>query len=696
MMTNKYNGCCVNCKAKLAAGEGFAFNKDGRWQQVCRSTACFRALNLEAPTTSKRELSESGYITMPYDASALPLLRSMPGARWDAPTKRWQVSVQPKDLPRVVELADKLSLSVPSRLREAASAGTPASRAAKERASRDGLYEYQRVGVEFLALHDRALLADEQGTGKTIQTLVALPANARVLVVCPASLKYNWRDEFNKWRPEYKVTIAVGRDGFSVPNEGEVVIINYDILPDWEDGIPVAYKALLSQVHLVADEAHQVKNYKSKRSKKINAISAACKAVWFLTGTPLMNRPQDLFGMLSAGNMNVFGSWTKFTNLFGGYQDKWGGWHFQEPSPEVPERLRRIMLRRLKSEVLKDLPPKQEKIVEVNDLGARFRSSLDKHWDAWSSKNELPPFEEFSGVRAELAKARIPAMMELVESYEDSETPLVVFSAHKAPVQELGKREGWAAITGETPPEERRNIVAKFQGGGLNGVALTIAAGGVGLTLTRASDVLFVDLDWTPAMNLQAVDRLHRIGAKGEAILITYLQSSHPLDQHVQNLIRQKMHIIEKAINETASYQVTPAGVVDATLVEESDEEMQKRVAAVTASINSVKDPLIRKLTAREKVKAIYQREMDKGEGEPPELDDARRGLIRDALAFMDERCDGAASKDGQGFNKADTHIGKWLAATEMEDDDEISFRVAERILSRYHRQLAAFKKIWS
>jgi intein/homing endonuclease len=392
-------------------------------------------------------------------------------------------------------------------------------------------------------------------THNTVQSLVALPEGERVIVISPAAVKYNWADEIKMWRPDYKSYICSGKDSFKLPEIGEIVIINYDILPKWlaptkdsgkrtqkGDVIKVAdlsdeQKKSLSETTVIADECHLVKNYRASRSQKVTQLARACKRVWFMTGTPLMNRPQDLFGVLQSGDMHPLGNWYNFVRLFNGYKNQWGGYDFGMPGPEVPERMKRVMLRRLKTEVLKDLPPKTYQKIEVNDLGSALLQRLNdfivatavheglisaddvtskllkdtEKVRALSSKLEmtsLPSFEQFSEIRALLAEARIPAMLEEVESYEESDTPLIVFSAHKAPINELAKRDGWEIITGDTDPEVRRNIVHAFQNGKLKGVGLTIKAGGVGLTLTRASHALFVDLDWTPALNIQAEDRM--------------------------------------------------------------------------------------------------------------------------------------------------------------------------------------------
>lgn len=564
MIVNRRPGKCQSCNQSVPAGKGFAYKNGSRWFVTCASTACHSRLGLKSPVPEAkqvRRLTEDGIIEMPFDREALPLLRSMPGARWNPDKKMWSVSIEPGDLPRVLEVADQLKLEVPELLRMQAAVGTTESQDALDRAEaarrHDGkaLYPYQKKGVEFLALHDRALLADDMGLGKTVQTIIALPDNEPVICIVPAAVKYNWRDEIQMWRKDLRVHICNGKNSFRLPEPGEVIITNYEILPAWltpkkESGIttragkPILVADLtreqaqvLSQTTVVADEAQKAKNYKAARSQRMTQLCKNAKRVWLLTGTPLMNNPADLFGVMAAGDMYPLGGWNKFAQLFNGYKNRWGGWELGMPTSEVPERMKRVMLRRLKSEVLKDLPPKTYQSIYVNDMSKALRDRLNdyviasavmeghiepadvtkvlvkdqdevKNLASKLDMSSLPSFDEFSEIRALLAEARIPAMLEEVESYEDSGTPLVVFSAHKAPIKELAKRDGWEIITGDTSPEKRNGIVKAFQAGKLKGLGLTIQAGGVGITLTHASNALFVDLDWTPAWNLQAEDRM--------------------------------------------------------------------------------------------------------------------------------------------------------------------------------------------
>jgi SNF2 family DNA or RNA helicase len=268
------------------------------------------------------------------------------------------------------------------------------------------------------------------------------------------------------------------------------------------------------------------------------------------------------------------------------YPKKWGGYDFGQPDPIVPELLRRVMLRRLRVDVLPDLPTKTYHTIKV-DLPGKLAKKMDALWDEWGdliqNDKELPPFEEFSSIRAALAESRIPALLELVEDHEEQEVPLVVFSAHIAPCEALSQRPGWEMITGSTPSKKRQEIVQRFQAGELKGLALTIRAGGVGLTLTRAWKAIFVDLDWVPSWNNQAEDRICRIGQLANCIEIVRMVSDHVLDLHVLKLIAWKITIIQGAIEKLIQTKPKQADV-------ESDAEFEARMAAAAAAMDGLGD----------------------------------------------------------------------------------------------------------
>lgn len=718
---NRYSGKCGTCNADVAAQAGYVAGERGSWISYCASNQCLpedvaeEVAKLANPT---RELTADGFaVVEPFDRDALPLLRAFPGARWNPTRKAWSVSKKAVDRARVLELAGKLSLDIDPFWHEAATDAGAADFAnalvaaeTRIQATADAgrpLRDYQNTGVTFFAGRKAALLADDMGLGKTIQALIALPANASAVITCPNSLKWNWYDEGLKWRPDLNFVVCEGRKGWIDPSPGTVVIINYAILPvflspkkikdengkpvldrkgkfTYEDVTPEATRVALANAIGIFDEIQKAKNWKAARSKKVTTICTHLGKVWAATGTPLMNRPLDLWGILSALGLNweVFGSWKTFVRCFNGYHNGYG-WEFDGPSgPEVAERLRRVMLRRTKAEVLKDLPPKQYTTLRINGLSKEVYREMDrllKKWEKTLGAKQLPPFEEFSGLRAKIAAARIPAVIEFIENYEEAGTPLVVFSAHRAPVDTLGEREGWATITGDTPAKERRNIVADFQAGAYKGLALTIQAGGEGLTLTKSSDTLFVDLDWTPALNTQAEDRTHRIG-QVNAVNIYRMVSDHDLDRHVTDLLIEKSAIISVAIDGTADYEVPTVPALP-EVKDESIEEFQARLAEAG------------KAAAKAKVAEYISRGKLADASDRPLTDDYSDAL-RGATNYLLSVCDGANEKDGQGFNKSDAFVAHTILAAGLESDDEL--RLAEVIIKKYKRQIGdAFPTIY-
>lgn len=735
VIKNKFSKRCECCGDQVGVGDGFAFIKNGTWHTVCKSKACHKRLGVEMNQNrdNVRKLTEDGKVIMGYDKNAIILLRSMPGARWNPNEKHWTVSVKTEDLDRVIEIADQLKLDVPKNLRDRAAVGTVDSQEAEKRAERvrvDGspLYGFQREGVRFLALHNHALLADDMGLGKTPTSLVALPEKSRVLVVCPSAVKYNWRDEIQLWRPDYSVRIVKGKkDDGIIPEKGEIVIVNYDILPSWlmptkdsgevnRKGKPILVADIpsdklegLKDTIVIFDEGHLAKNYKAQRTQKVTQLSKNVAKVWVLTGTPLMNRPFDLWGVMCAFGMYPLGGFNKFVSLFNGSYSQYGGYEFGLPTQEVVERMKKVMLRRLKKDVLKDLPPKTYQRIEVDcssralnkELKELAQSIADAQGISFDADDLsmldldiIPDFNAFSRVRALLAKAKIPAMLNLVEEYEESDTPVVVFSAHRAPIDELANRDGWAVITGDTDAEDRQDVVRRFQAGELKGVGLTIKAGGVGLTLTKASHAIFVDLDWTPSWNIQAEDRICRIGQDSDSVIIKRLVSSHPLDVHIQNIIEYKVKLAYMALDNDYTFKgvekVSEKKSNFVELKEESDEELAQRIRKAEYAANEK--------YYKDKIRRVSERESERVKDVPmPKLTDAKKELLKGALGYMCSVCDGALVKDGMGFNKPDACIGHWMNSIDMESADDDIYRTLERILVRYrHTQLEnSFGDIW-
>jgi SWI/SNF-related matrix-associated actin-dependent regulator of chromatin subfamily A-like protein 1 len=743
MFPNKYAGTCNNpaCNAKVHVGQGFIQKINGQWVVWCKQCVPARLQypQLQVPKTPRLQVQSaqqdqaSSFVQMQADESGrrvltsdfkiilgrfeaenIPLIKSLPGARWDAVNKWWTVSSEMADWRRILEIADRIGLEVPPSLREiAVTKQAQAAHAA-------GLYPFQIEGVNFLAHKTRALLGDDMGLGKSVQSLMAVPEYGRCLVICRAGLKYNWLDEINKWRPDLKPVILSGKNSFRWPNRGEVVITNTEILPVmfhtipknkkeriesywsrlkiWRDGLKAACPTA-EDTTLILDEAHDYKNYDSQKSRKVKEIVRLVGKSIGLTGSPLTNRPEDLYGVFDVlglaketfGGGNtldkfkaLFNAEEKIVNSRGNRTTIYG-----KPQPIVPELLRRVMLRRTRNEVLPDLPNKTYTNLLVGDVDASLQRQLNELWEEWGSfieiEDKLPPFEKFSEIRAKLARSRIPAMLEYIENAEEQDVPLVVFSAHLAPLDALLTRPGWAVISGDTLPEKRQQIVRAFQSGVLKGVAISIRAGGVGLTLTRAWKALFVDLAWVPGDNWQAEDRLCRIGQMSNKIEIVRMVSDHPLDLHVQNLLIDKIDTIRKAID----------GMIAGNKVEvtgETEEEFQARMEKVFAAQEELakhKNEMAeadRKIIAKSKVGKIHTREKARLKKVVLPLTEARIEAVRQSFRYMLSVCDGARQLDNVGFNKPDAAVAHWLLSAGLETNEEVE--AGYYMLHRYHRQL--------
>jgi len=721
MFPNKYPGSCNNptCKVRVNAGEGFTQKINNRYVVWCKQCVPER---IQAAPAARRVLTADGKVITPYEPQNLDLIKSMPGARWDKANRWWSVSLDMADRRRILEVADRVGLDVAPSLR------TITVTEEAQNATNAGLYPFQVEGVNFLAHKDRALLGDEMGLGKTVQSLMGIPtSHGSALVVCRAGLKYNWQDEVHKWRPDLKPVVLNGGGSFRWPSDGEVVIVNPEIIPDefntpkknkgermeayWDrlkvyrDGLKQRHTQA-ANINLIVDEAHDYKNRQAARSRKVKEFVKLAHKLTGLTGSPLSNRPEDLFGVLDVLGLakEVFGTWERFQVLFNAYTESvhtrrggiskivWG-----KPQPIVPELLRRVMLRRLRAEVLPDLPPKTYTNLLVGVADPQLQKALDALWEEWGTAlevGELPPFEKFSEIRERLARSRIPAMLEYVENAEEQGVPLVVFSVHLAPLDALLGRPGWAVITGDTKPEKRQEIVRAFQAGQLKGLGVSIKAGGVGINLTHAWKGLFIDLDWQPVANWQAEDRLARIGQKSNKVEIVRMVSNHPLDLHVQNLLVDKIDTIIKSIDLAVVGEKLPGGAArtdDAT--GETEEEFQARMSVLVAKAEKdiagrkAQAEAERKATAKGKVGTIHSREKARLKVAALPLTLERVDAVRESFKFMLSVCDGAVTWDNQGFNKPDASVAHWLLSAGLETDQEVE--AAYYMLTRYHRQLS-------
>jgi superfamily II DNA or RNA helicase len=420
------------------------------------------------------------------------------------------------------------------------------------------LRAYQRTGARWLARRTGALLADQQRLGKTLCAIAALPAGAPAIVVCPASVKDWWAEEIERWRPMFRPRVLSGRGSFRWPEPAEILITNYDVLPE-----ALPWKAPPGVV-LVGDEIHRVKDAASERSTRFRRIAEAVRSrggrTWGLTGTPMQNGPLELWHVLEALGIaeEAFGDKERFVRLFRGREIE-HGYRWGLPDGEVVDAFQKVALRRMLVDVYPELPPVEHETRHV-EVDRRTLRACDAYVGRFGGVEKLARdlrekkvrFEDVERVRTSLATAKIPALLELVDELRE-DGPLLVFSMHRRPLDALARRRGWEAIHGDVPVKDRQAIVDRFQAGKLRGLALAIRSAGEGLRLSRASRAIFVDESWNPKENEQAEMRFVDVEEATRGKIATFLRARHPLDERLVELCVGKRRIIAASVDAAAS-----------------------------------------------------------------------------------------------------------------------------------------------
>ncbi len=440
---------------------------------------------------------------------------------------------------------------------EQAMANVTASRAEKADLNVEGLggelRPFQRAGVAYAVRAKRTFIADEMGLGKTVQALAVIQAIKAypALIVCPASLKLNWQREAEKWLPGRSVSIFTTK-----ANSADIEIINYDVLKKNLDTLKVrGFKAI------IYDESHVLKNIKAQRTEAAAELAKGVEIRLALTGTPVLNRPQELLSQLKIlGRLDDMGGFWKFAERYCAAQKTRWGWDFSGAAhlDELNEKLRSICyIRRDKATVLTELPAKQRSVISLDIDNRSEYQKVEKNLVKWLVEQKGEKLAERAKYAEQLVKieylkqmaaqGKLAALFEWIESFLESGEKLVLFATHQNIIDAVAQRFGALKITGETPQEQRQKIVDKFQiDPETKLVVMNMRAGGVGLTLTAASNVAFFELGWTPADHSQAEDRCHRIGQQN-SVNIWYLLANQTIDEEIYQLIEAKRKVVDVA-----------------------------------------------------------------------------------------------------------------------------------------------------
>lgn len=434
------------------------------------------------------------------------------------------------------------------------------------------LFPHQVSGIEFLMRPREvrgALLADDMGLGKTRQAIIAAHEahpTGEILVICPAGLKLNWEREI-RLALGHEVDVSVVGRAF---RRARWTIVNYDLLRKHRQALLAAAWACL-----ILDEAHYIKNLRSQRSLlvlggerrarrktarslpsgRIRGIAERAERVYLLTGTPITNRPLDLFALLRAIRHPLGDDQLAFALRYCAAFQSAFGWDMNGASnlDELHEKLADVLLRRKKSAVL-DLPPKLRTYMPVEvDLAAYRKVWLD--YVARLAKRKRVPrktlLAEVAKLRHAAAIAKIPAAIALAESILDAGEKVVLFACHQVVINAIVSHFGPSCVrvTGAESASQRQQAVDDFQvDPGIRVFAGNLQAAGIGVSLTAATQVVFVDYSFVPAEHLQAEDRPYRIGQRN-AVTVTYLSAVGTLDEEIERLLAQKLGVVAQAID---------------------------------------------------------------------------------------------------------------------------------------------------
>ena len=412
----------------------------------------------------------------------------------------------------------------------------------------NSLYSYQQSGVDWLIQRDRALLGDDMGLGKSAQAIVAarkLIRNATinwVLIIVPRTLISNWQVELRKWAPELTIATALFQENERVPKWNRIVRSTHFLITSYEQiRKPIEGLKKNPPDLIIADEAHRLRNIDSLTTKGFRSIVS--KRIWALTGTPMERDPKDFAVLLST--INPFRFSVKDYLL---------------PLTTFRARSRPYILRRKKDEVLTDLPGviEETELLDLNEIQQKkYNDAITSFTSSSLNKGYLALFNQLRTIcdieSLSKSSSKIDRCMEIIDDIRSYAEKVVVFSYILEPLYELQRRlEGtrYEIVTGKMELQERNLALEKFRHNSNCSVLLaSTRITSEGLNLTEANHIIFINRWWNPSSNLQARDRVVRIGQKN-LVTIRSFSCRNTVEQRLETLLSEKTFTFNQLIND--------------------------------------------------------------------------------------------------------------------------------------------------
>lgn len=535
-LRSKFNGKCKNCNSSYSAGD-FVMWTPGTKGAECNSCSGGTKITIDRTTPGYLELS------FPYDESLVALVKSIPGRRFDSAFKTWTVPDTPEShrilngVSTEIESVDKSEIAVEKTLTVSTKDSHP---------DYPFLFKHQAQIVHTAKKHSKLYLGLPAGSGKSNASAAAMDSLGAypLLIVCLSSIKTNWKRELKKFFG-LESQVLDGRTPYEITED--VVIINYDILDGWADAL---HKHKFKGV--IFDESAYLKNPSAKRTQAALKVSKGVKNIMLLSGTPTPSSPYDLIPPLDIlDKLEIFGGKTKYVNRYcPPVQTKFGVSHSKYTNlPELHRNLKNSCFVSWKKEELVDLPPlhiydeqvdaeseyidKLVKMMEVATLTEAFRV-LDE--------DESGDNGAFAKMRSEAGSQKIKAIIDEASAVAESEK--VIVGIHHREVNDevfkaLAKKFKTVQIIGGMGDSKRQEAIDAFQDGDARVLVMSIVAGGVGINLQNASNMIIGELPISYADFDQVISRIYRSGQKNK-VTVKRLVAPGTVDDILVALIDKK------------------------------------------------------------------------------------------------------------------------------------------------------------